>query len=139
MLAVLVVSAVALRRVAKRDDRDGRLLSASLVCVAVVVCVYHPANEAILLALPIVTMGLRCLATRVGASPLEWLAFGATAMPAANYLIMGSVVARMRPGGLVWLTATSLSGVALLVAFGALCGLAYRGMDQYVASGRRVS
>ncbi len=131
MLAVLAVGAMALRHLAERNDDDARLLSSSLVCVAVLISVYHPSNEALLLALPIVMMGRRCLAEGVRASPLEWLSLGAAAMPAANYLIMGSVVARMRPGGIMWLTATSLSGGALLVAFCALCGLAWRPMEAY--------
>jgi hypothetical protein len=135
MLGVLGISAMALRRLAKRNDDEARLLSSSLICVAVLICVYHPSNEALLLALPIVVLGRRCLAEGVRASPLEWLALGAAVTPAANYLIMGSVVARMRPGGIMWLTVTSLSGAALLVAFGALCGLAWRGTEPYEASG----
>ena len=125
MLAVLAVTAVALRRLAERHDDDARLLSASLMCVAVLVCAYHPSNEALLLALPAVAMGRRCLAGGVSASALDWVLLAAAAAPAANYLIMGSVVARMQPGGPVWLVATSLSGVALLIAFGALFRLAW--------------
>jgi hypothetical protein len=136
MLAILAVSAVALRDLADRNDDDARLLSSSLVCVAVLVCAYHPSNEAFLLALPIVMAGRRCLAEGVGASPLEKVLLVAAAVPAANYLIMGSVVARMHPGGIVWLMATSLSGVALLVAFSALCWLAWSAMEPYEASAR---
>jgi hypothetical protein len=136
MLAVLAVAAMALRQLAKRNDDDARLLSSSLVCVAVLICVYHPSNEALLLALPIVVMGRRCLAEGVSASPLEWVLFGAVALPAANYLTMGSVVGRMHPGGTVWLAVTSLSGVALLVAFCALCGLAWSSMAPYEVSPR---
>jgi hypothetical protein len=127
MVAVLAIAAIALRRLAPRTDDETDVLAASLMCVAVLVCAYHPSNEAILLALPIVMIGRRVLAHGSHASALEWVLLIAAAAPAANYLIMGSVVARMHPGGIVWLTATSLSGVALLVAFAALCRLAWSG------------
>jgi hypothetical protein len=133
MLAVLAVSAMTLRHIARRNDDDARLLSSSLVCVAVLVCVYHPSNEALLLALPIVMMARRCLAEGVGASPLDWLLLGAAVIPAANYLTLGSVVGRMQPGGAMWLTATSLSGFALLVTFCGLCGLAWSGTEPHAA------
>ena len=126
MLAVVAVAALAVRHIPERHREDDRLLSASLVCVAILVCVYHPSNEALLLALPIVLMGRRCLAEGSRAPLVAWVIFAATALPAFNYLIMGSIVARMRPGGAIWLAVTSLNGVALLVAFGALCALAWK-------------
>ncbi len=124
MLAVLAASALALRRLAARTDDDARLLAWSLMCVAVLLCAYHPSNEAFLLALPVVMAGRRCLADGA-ASPLEWVLLIAAALPAVNYLLLGGVVARMHPGGIVWLMATSLSGAALLIAFAALCRLAW--------------
>lgn len=135
MLAILGISAVALRRLAKRDDDDARFLSSALLCVAVLICVYHPSNEALFLSFPIVMMGRRCLAQGVRTSPVEWLLFAAAATPAVNYLTMGGVVGRMRPGGAMWLAVTSLSGGALLVAFCALCGLALKGIEPYGARG----
>jgi hypothetical protein len=125
MLAVLAVSAAALRHLASRADDDARVLSSSLMCVAVLLCAYHPSNEAFLLALPIVMAGRECLAEGSAASALEWLVLIAATAPAANYLLLGSVVARMHPGGLVWLAATSLSGLALLIAYAALFRLAW--------------
>ncbi len=126
MSCVLGVGALVLSRVARRGDDDVRGLSTSVVCVVVLLCVYHQSYEALLLAFPIVAAGRRCMA-RGGASALEWAAFGALVAPAVNYLVMGGVVSRMRIGGPSWLAATSLDGIALLAAFGLLCMLAWRG------------
>ena len=123
MLAILAVGAAALRHLATRDDDEARVLGASLASVAVLVSAYHPSNEALLLALPIVALASRRLAD----GALEKVALIAATVPAVNYLTLGSVVARMRPGSIVWLAATSLSGVALLIAFAALCRLASTG------------
>jgi hypothetical protein len=56
---------------------------------------------------------------------------GVLVTPAVNYLVMGGVVARMRTGGTMWLAATSLDGAALLITFGVLCTLAWRGVEPY--------
>jgi hypothetical protein len=127
MLGLLGLCAAGLRRLAESDDDQDRLLSASLVCVAVLVCVYHQSYEALLLTLPLIVAAHRCLAGGARVSPRYWLLLGAAAVPAGNYLIMGSVVGRMATGGTTWLVATSLDGVALLVAFGVLCTLASGG------------
>jgi hypothetical protein len=127
MLTVLGLSAAALRRLAKSDDDQDRLLSASLVCVALLVCVYHQSYEGLLLTLPLLVTAHRCLAGDARVSRRHWLLLCAAAVPAGNYLIMGNVVGRMATGGTTWLVATSLDGVALLVAFGVLCTLALGG------------
>jgi hypothetical protein len=131
MAGILAVGALALFRVARRDEDDARVLSTSIVCVTVLVCVYHQSYEAILVAFPLLMAGRRCLAGDHGASPLHWALFVALVTPAVNYLVMGGLVARMPTGGLPWLAATSLDGVALLVAFGVLCTFAWRGVAPY--------
>ena len=129
MLGVLGLGALALRRVARREADDARGLSTSIVCVTVLLCVYHQSYEALLLAFPIAMAARRCLAEDGGASALEWALLAALATPAVNYLVMGGVVARMRTGHAPWLAATSLDGLALLVAFAVLCTLAWRGSE----------
>ena len=131
MLGVLGLSAAGLRRLADGDDDQQRLLSASLVCVALLVCVYHQSYEASLLALPLLLTAGRCLTDDGGTSYRHWVLLAAAAVPAANYLVMGSVVNRMATGGPLWLVATSLDGVALLVALCVLCSLAF-GSDRRV-------
>jgi hypothetical protein len=123
MLGVLGLSAAALRRL----DDQARLLSASLVCVAVLVCVYHQSYEALLLTLPLLVTAHRCLVEDARVSRRHWWLLGAVAVPAGNYLVMGGVVSRMATGGTTWLVATSLDGVALLIALGVLCTLAWDG------------
>ena len=138
MVGVLVLGALALARLAQHEEGDARGLSTSIVCVAVLVCVYHQSYEALLLAFPIAAAGRRCLAEG-GAALLQWSVLVALAVPAVNYLVMGGVVARMRTGGTMWLAATSLDGAALVVAFALLCALAARAVEPRVTSAGRSS
>ena len=127
MALVLGLAALALHRLAARvDEDDARGLGTSLVCVAVLVCVYHQSYEALLLAFPIVWAGRRCFAAGASAAPRAWVLLGALVVPAFNYLVMGGVVSRMPTGSAPWLAATCLDGAALLVAFGVLCAMVRR-------------
>lgn len=126
MALVLGLAALALHRLAARAGDDARGIGTSLVCVAVLVCVYHQSYEALLLAFPIAWAARRCFAAEVSATPRAWVLLGALVVPAANYLVMGGVVARMPAGSAPWLAATCLDGAALVVAFCVLCASAWR-------------
>lgn len=128
LFGILGLSAVAIRRLARAGRGDGRrLLSANLICVATLSCVYHLGYDLVLLTLPLTATAIapRQLPPQACAG-LRWSLVAALAVPAFNYLVpdTGLRLFATTPGA--WSAITSLNGVAVLVALGLSISLAWR-------------
>lgn len=126
LLCVLGVAAVGVARLRTAEDAAAERLSASLICLAMLICTYHQTYELVLLLVPLLAAARSPLGPAVTARPwLRWITFVALCTPAANYLVDGWTLSHVRLTGGRWLAVTSLNGAALLVAFAAYLVLAY--------------
>jgi hypothetical protein len=109
--------------VALRSDREqgGRAMPSAvsgLVCSGILLCVYHPTYDLLLLTWPFAALALQVAATGRDTPPWQWIALGLLTVLAGNYLATATVMETARPYPLLSLTLASLNGVALLVLFG---------------------
>ena len=133
--AVLAITALAIRRLRRRTDDGAERLSASLICLAVLACTYHQTYDLVLLALPLTAAATALREGRGGAvSLLYWVALGAMVLVAANYLVDGWTMNKLRPSQGWWLIITSVDGLALLAVLLAYLGLALRARPEPAVS-----
>jgi hypothetical protein len=121
-LGTLALAALAVHRLSAADTARARGLSASVVCLAILLCTYHQGYDLVLLALPLVFFAT----TRSTSPGLDRILFVLLAAPAANYLASGSALAALGSGANVKAVVGSLNAAALLAAFVVITALAFR-------------
>ena len=119
-VAVLGLVAVALVLLGRSGEsrRDLRPLSDTLVCLGVLLCIYHQSYDLVLVAFPTavaVSGGLWSPRGRPGRL-VRWAVAALLVLPAVNYLPTATVEALLQPKGTVWIALASLNGLALFTA-----------------------
>ena len=117
---VLVVAALALRRLAARDDDEARRQSLALAALALVLCTYHQQYDLVVLA-PLLAMACPLLPLRRAQLPA-----GLVAIPFVNYLATGGAERATGASDGTILVLSSLNVLALLAAFALLLRDAWR-------------
>jgi hypothetical protein len=117
-------------------ERDpDRMLSFGLACFAILLCVYHQAYDAVLLALPAAALlapaaagamagggnaghgpAWTSSAAAAATAPLRWTILALLAVPAANYLATNTLMRQLDPPRPLWLAITSANSLAILLA-----------------------
>jgi len=142
-LSVLVVAGLALRRVEIGRGPAEANLSASIICLAVLVSVYHQVYDLLLLTLPFVALAYRRLPAEFLVPPFRGPALGMFGLLAANYVSGNSLLRRLHlvsdVGGGVLMPKTgglvlgSINGLALFLLAAGYCWAGFR------AGGRRAA
>jgi hypothetical protein len=123
-VGVLASAGLALRRLARRRPPDARHVGAAIVCLAILLCTYHQNYDVPLLILPVVgllTHGWPVARSRLGRAVLVLLL-----VPFANHLLSGRGLAAVADHPFWMAVMTSVNGAALLAAWAACLGLAWR-------------
>lgn len=124
VLAVLGLAALALRRIERTDPGHGTGMSSNIICLAMLLSVYHMPYDLLLLTLPLVALAYRRMPLAAHSSHLRWLLLGLFGILAVNYASTHAVMDQMRTGSAAWLLLASLNGMALLVVFSMYVGTA---------------
>jgi hypothetical protein len=142
-LVVLGVAGWACLRLRGRENDPARTLSLGLACFAILLCVYHQAYDAVLLALPAAALltpvpapgapGAPPAGATAAAGRLRGLLLALLAVPAFNYLATHTLMNRLDPPRLVWLVVTSANGAAIVLAFALWLAMSFRGVSTTAA------
>jgi hypothetical protein len=127
-LAVLGPATWGCLRLRDREPDAGRAASLGLACFAILLCVYHQAYDAVLLALPAAAL-LSPVPPGGAAAAAAWrrlVILGLLAVPAANYLATHTLVRLIDPSHALWLLVTTVNGAAIVLAFVLWLGIAIR-------------
>jgi len=125
LFGILGFSALVIWRLDRFRDETCRVLSASLICVAVLACTYHQTYDLLLLTLPLTAMAVAPWEPTGLVSPwLRWPLLTMLALPACNYLMSDTGLRLFATSRRTWLAVTSLNGGALLLAWGLCLALA---------------
>jgi hypothetical protein len=117
-LLVLVTAAIAIRSLGQQTDATHRHhLSSDIVCVAIVLCVYHLGYDLVLLTAPVVALALRTLPHGFATERFRSVLLLLMAVLGANYLTSEAILVHLRQHRLVWLLVGSINSVVLLVLF----------------------
>ena len=123
-IGLLGVGCVAVRRLGRRAvDGDGAL-AIGVACTTMLLCVYHQAYDALLLALPI---GALARSTRRD----RRLLIALLAVPFANYLATWSAIQRLGIAGPAWTLVTALNPFVLSIAWAILVRAAFTRRHQF--------
>ena len=126
-LVVLGVAAYAVSTAEGLERGRTRSLSATVICLAILLCGYHQAYDLVLLTLPLVALAARRLPAALFTPRLRWVLLLLFVGLAANYASSFGVLERLgiyEPSArtvpsarLAWLLLVSLNGAALVVLF----------------------
>jgi glycosyl transferase family 87 len=135
-LAVLGPAVWACLRLRGRESDADRTLSLGIACFAILLCVYHQAYDAVLLALPAAALAAPFPAPGGTGGPpgaataaAGWrrpILLGLLAVPAVNYLASHTLMRHIDPSRVVWLLITSANGLAIAAAFVLWIGMGVR-------------
>ena len=135
-LAVLLVAGFMVRRVQAGRGAAEATLSASIICLAILVSVYHQVYDLLLLTLPFVALAYRRLPAALLVPRFRWGALGMFGLLAANYVSGNSLLRRLQlvsdAGGGVLLPKAgglllgSINGVVLLLLLAYYCWAVFR-------------
>jgi hypothetical protein len=125
MAGILLAAGAALRRLRPGIERARRLHGASIAALATVAAFYHQSYDGLALVLPLVVLLARPDLEPWRSHPgWRWTALVCLAVPFVNYAATDSAAARF--GQPVLLAASSVNGLAILLAFAAHVRLAWR-------------
>jgi hypothetical protein len=135
-LAVLMVAGLMVRRVQAGRGAGEATLSASIICLAILVSVYHQVYDLLLLTLPFVGLAYRRLPAALLLPRFRWWALGMFGLLAANYVSGNSLLRRLQlvsdvGGGVLMpkaggLLLGSINGVVLLLLLAHYCWAVFR-------------
>lgn len=136
---VLALASTAILRISRhRDSRDWRLLSATIVCLAILISVLHLVYDGVVIVLPLIMLVWARNHTLVGIPrSARVLLVGSLVGFWFNYLATHTALQTFgfEREELGWALATSLNSIMLVVAFGISVALAYRnGVDSTVTA-----
>jgi len=126
-LALLAAGGAAAARLARRGGREGRAAAAGVVCLTVLICIYHQAYDAMLLALPMTVLALALPWKRAarGLTTARLILLALMAVPVLNYLSTDTLLDRLAPSPVMRTVITSANGIALLAAFAIVVGFTF--------------
>lgn len=116
-LVVLGLATLALRMTRRTEHSADAGISVSIICVAVLLSVYHQAYDLLLLTLPLVALVSHRLPSAFNAPYVRWFLLGLFAILAVNYASTESVIGSLRPERGAWLILASINSVTLLTIF----------------------
>jgi hypothetical protein len=122
-LGVLGVAAAALRSIRRMEDPKSAHLSATLVCLAVLLSVHHHAYDLVLLVGPVIHVITSSMPSGVLTSRVRAGLLSLYALLGANYVTTQSVLHRLEPQSLLWVGLASINSALLLVTFLTYIGL----------------
>jgi hypothetical protein len=116
-LIILSAAGAALRSIARSDDPGVARLSATVVCLGILLSVHHQAYDLVLLVAPAIAVAWSALPKNF-VNPRRRLALLALiALLGLNYVTTLSVLHRLNHQGHLWLALASLNGAILLTVF----------------------
>jgi hypothetical protein len=122
-LAVLALASLGLWRLARHRGRAAQDLSLALVCLGVLISVYHMTYDIVLLTAPLVALVSHGLATPLPRAGK--IAFGVLfAVPCLNWALTQSALQAWQPAHHVWLAVASVNPACLVGLFGGYLALA---------------
>lgn len=128
-IVLILVAAVAIlhvRRIATGRAVD--LFCLSVACLAILTSSYQLSYNLLLLILPLTALYLNCWTLRLSSvtSRFRWFLMSLLMLPFLNYLAAPRIYGQFSPESFVWLTLTSINGLAVLLAYGIYIWLAFR-------------
>lgn len=126
-LAALLVGGGAwtVTRAARAGTLRARRYADAVICLTILVPVYHQAYDALLLALPLAALILTAPRVADGRR-LHVLLLGLLALPLVNYASSFAVVERFAIDGWAWTALTAINAAAILAAWGIVVALTLR-------------
>lgn len=139
-LLVLALGAAGVRRLAATNRDPTGQLSAGLVCLTILVCMYHQVYDLMVLALPLTALAANNWAPDGTNFPtLRWTLLALLGLPMVNYLLSPTVLKAVglglhMPMNTGWLLAlASFNGAAVFLAFAVYVAFALRPRPSGVA------
>jgi hypothetical protein len=122
-IIVLVLAGFGLRRLAKLQGKAAEDLSVALVCLGMLIAVYHMTYDLVLLTAPLAALVARGLPAP--ASSARNVAFGVLfAVPCLNWVLTQSALQAWQPAHPVWLAVVSVNTACLIALFAGYLALA---------------
>lgn len=113
---ILLAAAFVLRLIRRHPETGSRDLRVGIICLALLLCVYHNGYDTLLLVGPCVALlahGLQGLSGR----RLRWVFVALFLVPANNWVASASVLSAWQPSHQTWVLVTSVNGVCLVGLF----------------------
>jgi hypothetical protein len=131
-LGILVISAAALRLLARHQSREAGELAVAIICLAISLVGFHRGYDLVLLAAPF----LAALGHGIPGAPpgTRLMLVSLFVVPALNWLATESVLTAWQPSHPVWLLITSVNSLCLVVLLLAYLWLTLRYHNRAVAS-----
>ncbi len=124
-VAVLVGAGLGLRRLAGHEERSAEDLSLALICLGMLIAVYHMTYDLVLLTAPLVALLAHGLPTP--RSRGLQAGFGILfAVPCLNWVLTQSALQAWQPPHSVWLAVVSINTGCLIALFAGYLALALR-------------
>ncbi len=115
-VAVLALASLGLRRLAKHQGRTAEDWSLALVCLGMLIAVYHMTYDIVLLTAPFAALVARGLSTP--GPRARNLAFGVLfSFPCLNWALTQSALQAWQPSHFVWLAVVSANTACLVALF----------------------
>jgi len=134
-VAMLVIAAVVIRRLCRRDEPSAHHVAGSLVCLTMLGCVYHHSYDALILALPLTLVITGRMSPLLNNGALRWGLAVLLIVPMVNYLATYTALNALHISGRGALILTSVNGAALTAAWCVLVGVAFRRLRRASPSG----
>jgi hypothetical protein len=126
-LAIIAMSAYVVSAAARVERGGTQGLSATVICLVILLCAYHQAYDLVLLTLPVIALAARRLPAELFSPRLRWALLLLFAGLAGNYASSFGVLERLgiyapadraTPSAqIAWLLLVTLNGAALLLLF----------------------
>jgi Glycosyltransferase family 87 len=128
LLTVLVlgISGRALWALRSTHTDEASRLTASLICVSILLCIHHNAYDLVLLVAPVAFVVRRSLPGMLQERAPRYALLAVVAILGCNYVTTQSVLHRLEGHRPAWLLLASLNGALLVVMFGILLVSAMR-------------
>ena len=120
---VLAIAALGIRRLAQYRERPAADLSLALVCLGMLIAVYHMTYDLVLLTAPLVALVVNGLPGSASRGARLWL-LALFAVPCLNWALTQSVLVAWQPSHGVWLMVASLNTACLVALFAGYVTLA---------------
>jgi Glycosyltransferase family 87 len=116
-LAVLGVAGAALRSLERFKDRNIAHLSATIICLGILLSVHHHSYDLVLLVAPVVALATSNLPTRFLVPWRRVMLLGLFVILGANYVTTVSFLHNLKHHRIAWLVLASLNGAMVLTLF----------------------
>jgi hypothetical protein len=125
-IGMLAIGALVIVRLSRRRDPRARTLSHAVICTTVLAAVYHQGYDALLLAAPLVALGLAPQALPPIATAERWLLIALWLVPFVNYASTFTVVHALAVTGSRWTLLTGINAAAICAAWALVVSWGFR-------------